>query len=132
MNVTLKKLACIKKVELGPPATQEQITEAENRLKVEFPEEYREFLGRYSYALWDGNYVAGISESKTLSTVLATEYRRRLGRCPVTAIVLDTDYVMFCNPSPTYLITNSPSVASPDECFEWTSFFDWLQYKMSL
>ena len=51
----------------------DEIESAEKELDVKLPREYRAFLAKFGFVMWDGNYIAGIATSKTLGVVQATQ-----------------------------------------------------------
>lgn len=109
--------------ESGSGSTAEEIDAAQTALGVEFPWEYRAFLAQYSYASWFGHFVTGITDHGTYGVVSHTQYERDEGRCPKSAIVLDTDSLMFCRDPDDILITRPPD--------KFRDFRGWLRSKLS-
>ena len=117
------------------PPTEEEILHAERQLGVRFPEDYRLFLARFGYASWFGHFICGISDNTQYSVVDATDYERsqsHAGRkLPKHCVVLDTDCVMFCEPSNSAgRVQAFLTGVTPEEKFGWSNFFDFLRYKL--
>jgi len=119
----------------GVGATEEEITAAEKALGVRFTEDYRMFLSEFSYASWFGHFVCGISENTQYNVVDATLYERSVthgGRkFPDYCIALDTDCIMFCEPSNNagQIMTFMTGV-TPEERFRWGDLWAFLRYKI--
>ena len=128
----LHELSKVKDFECGNGATAGEIETAENELGVKFPYEYRAFLAQFSYASWFGHYIAGIKDSVNYGIVKGTQYHRERRECPQNAVVLDTDFLMFCEDSsnPGKVMNILGSVTSY-ETQEWDSFSEYLAYKLS-
>jgi hypothetical protein len=131
INIIFERLSSLRDFCCGTPASSEQIDDAESKLGVKFPWEYRALLAKFGYVAWEGCRVAGIANDKTYGIVLGTEYVRSIRLCPSNAVVLNADYVMFCDPSPNEgLVTNAFSVSSSPEIFEYENFLSWLESRV--
>ena len=72
------------------PADTSSIQNAENMLRTQFAEDYRQYLLAFGAASFDGKELTGICNSERLSVVSATERARRLyPRFPENAYVIE-------------------------------------------
>ena len=117
------QIAAKKNFKSGPGASADEIDAAQDALGLEFPWEYRAFLAQFSYASWFGHFVTGIVDHDTYGVVSHTEFEREAGRCPDSAIVLDTDFLMYCRDP------DEPFIKGAGESFR--DFRSWLSYKVS-
>lgn len=116
-------------------ASSEKIEEAEAKLGVKFPEDYRIFLEEFGYASWFGHFICGISENTQYNVVDATLYERTKthgGKVfPLHCIAIDTDCLMFCEPSNAVgRVQVFMTGVTPEEQFGWNDFFEFLRYKL--
>ena len=57
-------------------ASKEQITDAENELKLKFSEDYKEYLSTFGAATFCGKELTGICSSERLSVIAVTQRAR--------------------------------------------------------
>ena len=128
----MQKLQKMKNIEFGIPANDEQIQKYEKRLAVCFPEDYKTFLRKYGYAQWFGHFICGISEDEEYDVYDATIYERENSygtNFPKLAVSLDTDFVLFCEPSAKagQVLRHPKPMGEGSTIFE--TFNDYINYK---
>ncbi len=79
-NEILKKIWEDDDFESGIPVTDEQVSDAEKKLGVEFVESYRKLIKEYGYISWSGGDVFGISNDQYFDTASRTAKHKEMKR----------------------------------------------------
>ena len=72
MSELKKAFDAKRKVLVGSAASENAIAEAEKKLGLVFASDYREYLGNYGIAAYDGHELTGITQSPRLNVVDVT------------------------------------------------------------
>ena len=126
-------------------ASEASVSEIEHELGLAFPESYREFLLKYSFVEWFGHVICGICRDRECSASYFTKKARAMElpdsdfvRIPDESVVIEPYggggyYVLFCKGSDRVgEVALFAHDALGKEVESWTSFEDYLAYKLSV
>ena len=144
-NIIVRMSQCLNDFETGDGATESEISDIEKNLGVSFPSDYRYFLSRFGYIVWDGTSVLGICHDVDLDEYFSMYYYTKSDRSnelpkhfmkrPENIIVVGPyggggHYFLYCNnsSSPGRVALLLTELSGCSDGHTWSSFSDFLNH----
>ena len=89
MKSLIENIKQVPDVLYGKGATEEEINYAENKLKLEFSKEYKEYLSAFSVVAFDGREFTGLGKIKRVNVVDVTNSLRAINTVPQDWYVIE-------------------------------------------